>query len=102
MKERIFFGPQITRIFEDQDFSTKLNYTERRAWKASENIQKKFRDNERAENYCEILRKPISSYSAMGCIMLFLHSHLDFFPVNMEALSDEHDESFHQVISQIK
>ena len=30
MKEGIFVGPQIKRLFEDQDFSTELNCTERR------------------------------------------------------------------------
>jgi hypothetical protein len=34
MKEGIFFGPQIALILEDQDFSTKLNSTEIRAWKS--------------------------------------------------------------------
>jgi hypothetical protein len=26
----------------------------------------------------------------------FLHSHLDFFPENCDAVSDEHGENFHQ------
>ncbi|KDR17432.1 hypothetical protein L798_08559 [Zootermopsis nevadensis] len=29
----------------------------------------------------------------------FLHSHLDFFPQNLGAVSDEHGECFHQDIS---
>ena len=29
----------------------------------------------------------------------FLHSHLDFFPKNLGAVSDEHGERFHQEIS---
>jgi hypothetical protein len=33
-KEGIFVGPQIKQLFEDQDFGTKLNSTERRAWKS--------------------------------------------------------------------
>ena len=33
-KERIFIGPQIRQLFEDQDFDAKLNSTERRACKA--------------------------------------------------------------------
>jgi hypothetical protein len=32
-KEGIFIGPQIRQIFKDQDFSTKLNTTDRRDWK---------------------------------------------------------------------
>ena len=33
MKEGIFVGPQITRLFEDQDYSTELNFAERRHFK---------------------------------------------------------------------
>jgi len=40
MKEGIIVGPQIKQIFEDQTFSSKLNFTERRAWKAFENIRR--------------------------------------------------------------
>lgn len=31
--------------------------------------------------------------------MHFLHSHLDYFPANLGAVSDEHGERFHQDIS---
>jgi hypothetical protein len=33
MTERIYVGPKIIQLFEDQNFSTKLNSRERRAWK---------------------------------------------------------------------
>jgi len=32
----------------------------------------------------------------------FLHSHLDFFPENCDAVSDEHGERFHQDISSME
>jgi hypothetical protein len=38
MKEGIFVGPQIKQLFKDHDSSTKLNATDRRAWKAFENV----------------------------------------------------------------
>jgi hypothetical protein len=38
MKEGIFVGPQIKQLFEDQDFSTKLNATDIRTWEAFENV----------------------------------------------------------------
>ena len=41
-KEGILVGPQITKQFDDQDFSTKLNSTERRDWKAFEKVRRKF------------------------------------------------------------
>ncbi|UYV68272.1 KDM2A [Cordylochernes scorpioides] len=43
---------------------------------------------------------------ALGCNMSlkihFLHSHLDFFPDNLSAVSDEHGERFHQAISSME
>jgi hypothetical protein len=63
MKEGIFIGTQCThctqctQLFEDQDFSTKLNSTERRAWKAFDNVCKYFLGNESAGNYSEIVQK---------------------------------------------
>ena len=53
MKENIFVGQKITQLFEDQNFSTKLNATERRVWKEFENVCRKFRGDEKAENSTE-------------------------------------------------
>ncbi|UYV67906.1 hypothetical protein LAZ67_5002464 [Cordylochernes scorpioides] len=47
-----------------------------------------------------------NSLNALGCNMSlkihFLHSHLDFFPDNLGAVSDEHGERFHQDISSME
>jgi hypothetical protein len=51
MKEGIFIGTQFTQLFKDQDFSTKLNSTERIGCKALENNCRKFLGNESLENY---------------------------------------------------
>jgi hypothetical protein len=92
MKEGIFLGPQIKQLFEDGDFSTKLNAAESKVWDAFENVCRTFLGNEKAENYSDIVQELISSYSAMGCNMPlkldFLHSPLNFLPVNMEAFCD--------------
>jgi len=54
------------------------------------------------ENYREIVQELISLYHAMVCSLSlklpFLHSHLDFFPENMGAVSDEHCKRFHRDI----
>jgi len=82
-KEGIFVGPQTKQIFEDQTLSTKLNFTERRAWKAFENFHRHFLGKERTENYSEIAQELISSCSAVGynvsLKLHFLHSLSDFF-----------------------
>jgi hypothetical protein len=57
----IFFGPRNKQLFEDQDFSKKLNATERRAWEPFKNVCRNFLDNERAEYYSDIVQDLISS-----------------------------------------
>ena len=95
MKEGILVRAQIIQLFEDQHFSTKLNFTGRRAWKALWNVCRNFLGNEKSENYSDIVQELISSGNVMGYSMSlklhFLHSHLDFlslktrevFPLNM-------------------
>lgn len=106
IKEGIFVGPQIREIFKDQMFKSKLNEKERRAWVAFENISHNFLGNKRAENYEELVQELLSSYQQLGCNMSlkihFLHSHLDFFPENLGAVSDEHGERFHQDIAHME
>jgi hypothetical protein len=61
---------------------------------------KTFLGNHKAENYHEIASDLLTGYKPMGCNMSlkvhFLGSHLDFFPENLGAVSDEHGERFHQ------
>jgi len=45
MEEKSFFIPHITQQFEEQDCSIKLNFTERTAWKALENVCRNFLDS---------------------------------------------------------
>jgi len=47
--------------------SFKLNATERRAWKEIENVCRKFRGNDKAENCTEIVQELVSPDSVMGC-----------------------------------
>jgi hypothetical protein len=58
--------------------------------------------NHKAENYHEIVSDLLMAYKPIGCNMSlkvhFLGSHLDFFPENLGAVSDEHGERFHQDI----
>jgi hypothetical protein len=49
MKDVIFFGLRNKQQFEDHNFGTKSNATERRAWGAFTNVCRNFIGNERAE-----------------------------------------------------
>jgi hypothetical protein len=42
MREGIIFGPQLKKLIEDHDFSTKLNATDRRVWPAFEIVCRNF------------------------------------------------------------
>jgi hypothetical protein len=69
-------------------------------------VTKSFLGNHKAENYHEIASDLLTAYKAMGCNMSLkvhsLDSHLDFFPENLGAVSDEHGERFRQEISNIR
>jgi hypothetical protein len=73
---------------------------------ARPNAFRNFLGNEKVENYSEIVQQSISSYKAVGSNMslnfYFLHSHLDFFPKNMGAVSNEHGERFRQIFPKLK
>jgi hypothetical protein len=94
MKEGSFIGSQTRQLFENQDFSTELNSTERRAWKAFENICRNFLGNKKVESYSEIEQELISLYHAMvGNMSLklnFLRYIRIFFLENMGSVSYEH------------
>ena len=93
MKEGIFIGPQIRDLIKDKYFD-KLQGDEKVAWDSFKFVIKGFLGNRRAQNYEEPVNNLLQSYQKLGCIMTlkihFLNSHLDFFPENCGAVSDEH------------
>ncbi|UYV82800.1 hypothetical protein LAZ67_22000911 [Cordylochernes scorpioides] len=106
IKEGIFVGPQIRELQQDGNFQNSLNEVEAAAWNSFRNVCKNFLGSVKVENYRDIVNDLLLSYKALGCNMSlkihFLHSHLDFFPDNFGAVSDEHGERFHQAISSME
>ncbi|UYV76224.1 hypothetical protein LAZ67_13003088 [Cordylochernes scorpioides] len=106
IKEGIFVGPQIRELQQDGNFQNSLNEVEAAAWNSFRNVCKNFLGSVKVENYRDIVNNLLLSYKALGCNMSlkihFLHSHLDFFPDNLGAVSDEHGERFHQAISSME
>jgi hypothetical protein len=102
LKERIFVGPQIRKIVKDPLFEEKFNHIELSALRSFKNVTHDFLGNKKAENYEEIIKELITYYCKMGCRMSlkihFLHSHLNCFPQNFGAVSDEQGKRFHQDI----
>jgi hypothetical protein len=62
--------------------------------------------NHKQENYTDMVADLIQSYKAMGCNtslkVRFLDSHLVLFAENLEAVSNENGERFHQDISKME
>ncbi|KAJ4431971.1 hypothetical protein ANN_20580 [Periplaneta americana] len=87
----------------DEDFENKLSEGEKAAWQAFKSVCSSFLGNEKAENYEDLVRDMVKCFRVIGCNMSlklhFLDSHLDFFPQNLAAVSDEHGERFHQDIA---
>lgn len=106
IKEGVFVGPQIRQLFQDLTFIEHLNSKEKRSWLAFKNVCENFLGNNKSEDYVTHVEELLSAYKAMGCNMSlkvhFLHSHLDFFPENLGAVSDEHGERFHQDIAKFE
>ncbi|UYV83417.1 hypothetical protein LAZ67_23000949 [Cordylochernes scorpioides] len=103
IKEGIFVGPQIRELQQDGNFQNSLNEVEAAAWNSFRNVCKNFLGSVKVENYRDIINDLLLSYKALGCNMSlkihFLHSHLDFFPDNLGAVSDEHAPPFSHLAS---
>lgn len=103
LKAGIFVGPEIRELIKDEEFKNTLNPLQLAAWNSFILVMNSFLGNYKAENYVALVEDMIKAYHKMGCRMSlkihFLFSHLDFFPDNLGAISDEHGERFHQDIA---
>ena len=106
LKDALFVGPQIREVLKDTDFEELLNLKELRAWEAFKSVCSGFLGNTHIPDYQACIEKLLKSYEDMRCQMSpkihFLHSHLNFFPPNLGAVSDEHGERFHQDITKME
>ena len=106
LKEGIFVGPQIREVLKDTDFEDLYNLKELRAWEAFKSVYSGLLGNTLVPDYQACIENLLKSYEDMGYRMLlkihFLHSHLNFFPPNLGAVSDEHGERFHQDITKME
>ena len=106
VKAGVFTGPQIRKLLNDSNFVLSLNVIEKAAWISFKSVVDNFLGNKKSPDYREIIGNMIENYRQLDCRMSlklhFMHSHLDFFPENLGAMSDEHGERFHQEISSMK
>ena len=106
LKQGIFVGPQMLEVLKDTDFEELLNLKEQRAWEAFKSVCSGFLGNKCVPDYQACIEKLLMSYEDMGCRMSLkihvLHSHPNFSPPNLGAVSDEHGERFHEYITKME
>jgi len=100
LKEGIFDGPQIRKMFRDEEFVKSINDIEKAAWLSFKDVATKFLGNNKDENYRSIVENMVENFKNLGCLMNFklhfLDSHLDNFPQNLGDFSEKQGERFHQ------
>ncbi|GBN17364.1 hypothetical protein AVEN_149643-1 [Araneus ventricosus] len=82
-----------------------MEINERKAWESFKIVITSFLGNKKDPNYKSI-EEMIKNFKILGCSMSlkvhFLDSHLDYFPENLGAVSEESGERFHQDIKEMK
>ena len=75
-------------------------------WKAFVMVVKNFLGNNKSSNYEELITNMLYAFKNLGCNMNikmhYLFSHIDRFPENLGAMSDEQGERFHQDIKEME
>jgi len=105
IKEGVFVGPQIRKLFRDDMFNNLLQGDYKKIWDPFRLVPTNILGNIRAENYKELIEVMLSLYHKLGWNKSMslkrhmLHSHLDFFSDNCCMVSDEQGERFHQEIA---
>ena len=103
IKEGVFVGPQVRKLFRDDMFNKLLQGDKKKPWDAFRLVSANFLGNIRAQDYKQLFEDMLSLHHKLGCSMFLkihmLHSHLDFFPDNCGMVSDENAECFHQKIA---
>ncbi|GBM69221.1 hypothetical protein AVEN_210442-1 [Araneus ventricosus] len=106
LKEDVFVGPDIKKMMKDEKFETKMETNERKAWESFKLVITSFLGNKKDPNYKSIVEEMIKNFKILGCSMSlkihFLNSHLDYFPENLGAVSEEQGERFRQDIKEME
>ncbi|KAJ8684337.1 hypothetical protein QAD02_020129 [Eretmocerus hayati] len=106
LKEGVLVGPDIRKLMLDSSFDAVLNGIELKTWKSVKNVINNYPGNRKSENYETLVRDMLQNFQQMkvnqSLKIHMLDSHLDFFPDNFGAVSDEHGGRFHQGIATLE
>lgn len=74
IKEGVFDGPQIRKMFRDSHFIDHMNELEKAAWLSFRSVVQNFLGNRKSPDYRSIVASLIKNYEKLGCLMnLKLH-----------------------------
>lgn len=100
IKEGVFDGSQIRKMFRDSNYINQMNKLEKAAWLSFQSVVKNFLGNRKSPEYKDIVASLIKNYENLGCLMNlklhFLDSYIDKFRNNLGHFSEEQRERFHQ------
>ena len=103
---RIFDEPQIRQLIQDKNFAQSMTPVERDAWLSFVSVTKNYLGNTKADNYVNLVNDMLEKFKRLNVHMSikihFLFSHMDRFPENLGAVSDEQGERFHQDIKTVE
>jgi len=106
VKEGIIDGQQIRKLMKDAAFTNTMNDVERQALNAFTEVVKKFLGDVKNPRYKKIVENMLEKLRVLGYNMnwklLFLHSHLEYFPDNLGTLSEEQGERFYQDLKEME
>lgn len=95
----IFINPHIRNYLQDITSKTTLNPYELAAWKSFKMVTANIIVNGEES---DIVKEILDIFTRLGCSMSlkihFLHSHLNFLPSHLGAVSDEGGKRFHHEI----
>ncbi|QQP37347.1 Uncharacterized protein FKW44_017579 [Caligus rogercresseyi] len=105
VKAGIFNGPQIRKLIKDTEFQNSMNTLDCAAWKSFVQVANNFLGTRRQQNHARLIStmiEPSKTRLFVSIKMHFLFSHMEKFPENHGAMSDEQGERFHQDMRQIE
>ena len=102
LKAVVFDGPKIRQLLKDKEFIETTNPEEKNGWVAFSQVVNNFLGNTKSPEYKKIIKTLLDNFHKLGCNMSvkvhFLHSHWEYFPENLRAISEEQGQRFHQDI----
>ena len=100
LKQGGFNGPDVRKLFKDDNFAHLMNALESNNWNSFVAVVNNFLGNHKSENYKKLVDRMLTSYRETGAKISikvhFLHIHQDKFPENCGDVNGEQRERFHQ------